>query len=149
MLKFFRGRKRSRNALLLFFVGVLTLSLVGLFSVVVSGGGAGLFGGGSGDDRVVAKVANQKITLKEFKDSLTTFGQQISQGQGRMNRPDLKSTYAQFGPQVLDGLISDRLVVYEADRLNLGATDEEVQARIKQLFSPWPGPEQYRARLLQ
>jgi TolA-binding protein len=38
MLKFLRGRKRSRNALLLFFVGVLTLSLVGLFSVVVSGG---------------------------------------------------------------------------------------------------------------
>jgi peptidyl-prolyl cis-trans isomerase D len=149
MLKFFRGRKKSRNALLLFFVGVLTLSLVGLFSVVVSGGGAGLFGGASGDERVVAKVASYKITMKDLKEQLTTFAQQISQGQGRINRPDLKTTYAQFGPQVLDGLISDKLVVYEADRLNLGATDEEVQARIKQLFSPWPGPEQYRARLLQ
>jgi peptidyl-prolyl cis-trans isomerase D len=149
MLKFFRGRKRSRNALLLFFVGVLTLSLVGLFSVVVSGGGAGLFGGASGDETVVAKVASYRITMKDLKDSLTSFGQQISQGQGRLNRPDIKSTYMQFGPQVLDGLISDKLVLYEADRLNLGATDEEVQARIKQLFNPWPGAEQYRARLQQ
>jgi peptidyl-prolyl cis-trans isomerase D len=149
MLKFFRGRKRSRNALLLFFVGVLTLSLVGLFSVVVSGGGAGLFGGASGDDAVVAKVAGYKITLKDLKDSLTSFGQQISQGQGRINRPDMRTTYAQFGPQVLDGLISDKLVLHEASRLNLEASDEEVQSRLKQLFNPWPGPEQYRARLMQ
>ncbi|MFP5262705.1 MAG: SurA N-terminal domain-containing protein [Blastocatellia bacterium] len=149
MLKFLRGRKRSRNALLLFFVGVLTLSLVGLFSVVVSGGGAGLFKGASGDDTVVAKVASYKITMKDLKDSLTSFGQQISQGQGRINRPDIRSIYGQFGPQVLDGLISDKLVLYEADRLNLGASDAEVQARIKQLFNPWPGAEQYRARLQQ
>ncbi|HVG21003.1 MAG TPA: SurA N-terminal domain-containing protein [Blastocatellia bacterium] len=149
MLKFLRGRKRSRNALLLFFVGVLTLSLVGLFSVVVSGGGAGLFGGAAGDDRAVAKVSDYKITMRDLKDSLASFGQQISQGQGRMNRPDIRTVYAQFGPQVLDGLISDKLVLYEADRLNLGATNEEVQARIKQLFNPWPGAEQYRARLQQ
>lgn len=149
MLKFFRGRKRSRNALLLFFVAVLTLSLVGLFSVVVSGGGAGLFRGASGDDTVVAKVASYEITMKDLKDSLTSFGQQISQGQGRVSRPDIKATYAQFGPQVLDGLISDKLVLYETNRLNLGATNEEVQARIKQLFNPWPGAEQYRARLMQ
>ncbi|HEX8089623.1 MAG TPA: peptidyl-prolyl cis-trans isomerase, partial [Blastocatellia bacterium] len=64
-------------------------------------------------------------------------------------RPDIRSIYGQFGPQVLDGLISDKLVLYEADRLNLGASDEEVQARIKQLFNPWPGAEQYRARLQQ
>src|SRR5215216_144548 len=106
MLKFLRGRKRSRNVLLLFFVAVLTLSLVGLFSVVVSGGAAGLFKGASGDDAVVAKVAGYTITMKDLKDSLTSFGQQISQGQGRMSRPDIRTTYAQFGPQVLDGLIS-------------------------------------------
>jgi peptidyl-prolyl cis-trans isomerase D len=149
MLKFFRGRKRSRNALLLFFVGVLTLSLVGLFSVVVSGGGAGLFRGASGDDAVVAKVAGYEVTMKDLKDSLTSFGQQISQGQGRSARPDIRTTYAQFGPQVLEGLISDKLVLHEANRLNLEATDEEVQARLKQLFNPWPGAEQYRARLMQ
>ncbi|HEX8185371.1 MAG TPA: peptidyl-prolyl cis-trans isomerase, partial [Blastocatellia bacterium] len=82
-------------------------------------------------------------------DFLTSYGQQLSQGQGRMTRPDIRTTYAQFGPQVLDGLISDKLVLYEANRLNIEATDEEVQARLKQLFSPWTGYEQYRARLLQ
>src|ERR1044072_6409997 len=149
MLKFFRGRKRSRNALLLLFVGILTLSLVGLFSVVVSGGGAGLFGGAGGTETAVAKVGDYSVTLKEYKDSLSNFGQQIAQGQGRTRGQGVAATHALYGAQVLDNLISQKLVLYEAARLNLGATDAELQSRIKQMFNPWPGSEQYRARLLQ
>ncbi len=149
MLKFLRGRKRSRNVLLLFFVGVLTLSLVGLFSVVVSGGAAGLFGGAGGNDTTIAKVGDYAVTLKEYKDSLSSFGQQIAQGQGRTAGQSMGATYALYGSQVLDGLINQKLVVYEANRLNLGATDAELESRIKQMFNPWQGPEQYRARLQQ
>ena len=149
MLKFLKGRKRSRNAFLLFFVGVLTLSLVGLFSVVVSGGGAGLFGGAGGNDTTVVKVGGYEVTLKEYKDALSNFGQQIAQGQGRTRGQGIGETHAQFGPQVLDNLISQKVILYEADRLNLGATDAELEARIMQTFSPWRGPEDYRARLRQ
>lgn len=149
MLKFLKGRKRSRNALLLFFIGVLTLSLVGLFSVVVSGGGAGLFGGAGGSETAIAKVGGYEVTLKEYKDALSNFGQQIAQGQGRTRGQSINDTYMQFGPQVLDNLVGQKLILFEADRLNLGATDAELEARIVQTFSPWRGPEDYKARLQQ
>lgn len=149
MLKFLKGRKRSRNAFLLFFIGVLTISLVGLFSVVVSGGGAGLFGGAGGNDTTVVKVGGYEVSLKEYKDELTRFGQQIAQGQGRTRGQGIAETHAQFGPQVLDNLIGQKVILYESDRLSLGATDSELEARIRQTFSPWRGPEDYRARLRQ
>lgn len=149
MLKFLRGRKRSRNALLLFFVGVLTLSLLGLFSVVVSGG-ASFFGSSGSNDTDIAKVGDYAVTLKEYKDALTNFSQQISQGQGRLRGAQgLGATYSLYGTQVLDGLISQKLILHEANRLNLGATDSELETRLKQMFAPWQGPEQYRARLQQ
>jgi peptidyl-prolyl cis-trans isomerase D len=150
MLKFLAGRKRSRNALLIIFVGVLTLSLIGLFSVVVSGGASGLFGGTAGDDAVVAKVAGLDITAKELKDELSGFSRRISQGQGRVGGGDsIATTYALYGKQVLDNLIRSKLMIYEADQLNLGASDSEVQSRLRQIFSPWPGAERYRLQLQQ
>lgn len=149
MLKFLRGRKRSRNVILLIFVGLLALSLVGLFSVAVSGGAAGLFRGTGGNDSVVAKVANYEITVKELKDALNGFSQQIAQGQGKTQRQDAATTYQQYGPQVLDDLIRQKVIVYEAAQLNLEASDSEVQTRIRQIFSPWPGAEGYRLTLQQ
>ena len=148
MLKFLRGRKRSRNALLLIFVGVMALSLVGFFSAW-SGGAAGLLRGAGGSETVVAKVGSYEVTAKELKDSLTNFGQQVSQGQGKTKQDDLATLYGLYGPQVLDNLIRQKLILYEADRLSLDATDNEVQSRLKQVFSPWPGSEQYRLRLQQ
>ena len=149
MLKFLRGRKRARNVLLLIFVGVLTLSLVGLFSVVVSGGGAGLFRGTGGNDSDVAKVAGYEVTVRELKDALNGFGQQIAQGQGKNQRQDPATIYSLYGTQVLDNLIRQKVILYEARNLNLEASDSEVQARIRQIFSPWPGSEGYRMRLQQ
>jgi peptidyl-prolyl cis-trans isomerase D len=148
MLKFLRGRKRSRNALLLVFVGVMALSLVGFFSAW-SGGAAGLLRGAGGNDTVIAKVGGYEITAKELKDQLTTFGQQIAQGQGKTKQDDLSTLYGLYGQQVLDSLIRQKLILYEADRLSLDATDNEVQSRLKQVFNPWPGSEQYRMRLQQ
>jgi peptidyl-prolyl cis-trans isomerase D len=148
MLSFLRGRKRSRNALLLIFVGVMALSLVGFFSAW-SGGAAGLLQGAGGTDTVIAKVGSYEVTAKELKDQLTSFGQQVAQGQGKTKQEDLSTLYALYGQQVLDSLIRQKLILYEADRLSLGATDGEVQARLKQVFNPWPGWEQYRLRLQQ
>ncbi|MFL6215956.1 MAG: SurA N-terminal domain-containing protein [Blastocatellia bacterium] len=150
MLKFLSGRTRSRNLFLIFFVLVMTLSLVGLFSVAVSGGAAGLFGTkAGGNDTTIAKVGGYDVTLKEFKDSLSGFSRQISQGQGRPGVQSMTATYALYGQQVLDNLVREKLVQYEADRLSLNATDEEVESRLKQTFNPWPGPEAYRERLIQ
>ncbi len=145
MLKFLSGRKRSRNAFLVFFIGVLTLSLIGLFSVVVGGGASGLFGA-TGDNAAVAKVGSYKVTVKELRDALNSFGQEVARGQGRVGGPDPNSIDKETRSQVLDQLIKRKVILYEAERLNIGATDEDVQARIRQIpgLNPWPGAEQYR-----
>jgi peptidyl-prolyl cis-trans isomerase D len=148
MLKFLGGRKRSRNAVLLVFVGLMALSLIGFFSIG-SGGAAGILRGTGGSDSAVAKVGSYELTSKELTDALRSFGQQVAQGQGQNRQDDLKTLYEMYGTQVLDSLIRQKLVLYEADQLNLGASDSEVQSRLKQIFNPWPGPEQYRMRLQQ
>jgi len=117
MLKFLRGRKRSRNAVLILFIGLLTLSLVALFSA--SGGGNKLLGGTAGNETVIAKVGAYEVTVRELKDALTNFGQQISQGQGRTRKDDMSALYQMYGQQVLDGLIRQKMVLYDADRMNL------------------------------
>jgi len=147
MLKFLRGRKRTRNAVLVIFIGLLTLSLVALFSA--SGSGAKMFGGAVGSDTAIAKVGSYEVTAQDLKAALTNFGQQIAQGQGRTAKQDLSTLYDMYGPQVLDGLIRQKLILYQADQLNLGASDSEVQSRLRQMFNPWPGAEGYRLRLQQ
>ena len=147
MLKFLRGRKRSRNAVLILFVGLLTLSLVVLFSG--PGRSNKFFGGTTGNETVIAKVGPYEVTVRELKDALTNFGQQIAQGQGRSRKDDMSTVYQMYGQQVLDGLIRQKMILYDADRMNLGSSDSEVQSRLRQVFAPWPGWEQYRARLQQ
>ena len=148
MLKYLGGRRRSRNALLLIFVGLMALSLVGFFSIG-SGGAAGILRGTGGSDTAVAKVGNYQVTTQELKNALASFGQQIAQGQGQSRQDDLRTLYELYGQQVLDNLIRQKLILYEADHLNLGASDNEVQSRLRQIFTPWPGPEAYRNRLQQ
>src|SRR5262249_21147496 len=135
MLKFLAGKKRSRNIFLLIFVGILSLSLIGLFGVVLSGGASGIFRSSSGDDAVVAKVASLDVTAKELKDALAGMSQQMAQGRGSTGRESLGMTYGLYGTQVMDGLIRNKLIIYEADKLNLGASDSEVLARLKQIFT--------------
>jgi peptidyl-prolyl cis-trans isomerase D len=145
MLRFLSGRKRSRNALLIFFVGLLTISLIGFFS----GGPGAILGSSKADSASVAKIGDYTVTVKDMRDALSRFSSMISQGQGRIGGQSVGDTYMQYGTQVLDSLIRDRLVLHETDRLNLGATDSEVQARLKRLFTPWPGYERYRDTLAQ
>ena len=146
MLKFLSKRKRSRNLFLYGFIFLMTVGLIGFFSVAVSGE-KGLFGGSISNDSAVAKVVGYKITVKEFRDQLAQFGQQMGQGSTRFNDP--ASIYPMYGTQVLDGLIKQKLIQYEADELGLTATDDEVRDRIKQIFNPWPGGAQYKSTLLQ
>lgn len=147
MLKFLSGRRRSRNAVLIIFIALLTLSLVALFSA--SGNGNKLLGGAVGSDTVIAKVGAYEVTARELRDALNNFGQQLAQGQGRTKKEDLGPLYEMYGQQVLDSLIRQKLIMYEADRLSLGSSDTEVQSRLMQMFAPWPGAEQYRLRLQQ
>ncbi len=145
MLKFLSKRKRSRKVLLLAFVILLAIGLISFFGP----GKQGFIGGSAGNDSVVAKVANYEITLRELNDGLQAFGQQMAMGQGSTRVDDATTIYRLYGPQVLESMIRDKVVQYEAGQRNMGATDHEVQERLKQIFAPWPGPDAYRQRLQQ
>ena len=146
MLKFLSKRKRSRKWLLIGFVGLLALGLIGTFTPAWDG----LKGATSADEKPIGEVANYKITLKELRQALNFYGQQVSQGRGAIRQDDAAQTYALYGQKVIDDLIGEKVKLYEAERLNLTATDREIQERIKQVpgFNPWPGAAQYRAMLL-
>jgi peptidyl-prolyl cis-trans isomerase D len=148
MLKFLSRRNRSRNALLIIFVAALCVGLIGFFAPGMNPL-QDTNSSSANDEDTVAKVLNRKITVKELRGTLNAFGQQMAQGQGAIRQFDLPTIYNLYGQQALDGLIRKHLVQYEAEQSHITATDSEVQERIKQMFSPWPGPEQYRARLLQ
>lgn len=144
MLKFLSKRKRSSKLLLLVFIGLLVVGLVGFFGPSWTS-----LSGSSADDTVVAKVGNYEITLKEYRSQLAAFGQQMAMGQGQGRRETPEKIYASFGPQVLDNLIRQKLIVYAADQANIQTTDKEVQDQLKRMFNPWPGADQYRAQILQ
>ena len=55
--------------------------------------------------------------------------------------PDNEQTRNQLAPQVLRGLIDERLQIQEAKRLNIGVTQEEVQASLRRLEAQANMPE--------
>ncbi len=143
MLKFLSKRKRSRKWLLIGFVLLLALGLIGAFSPAWDG----LKGATTPDEKAIGEVAGHKITLRELRQALNFYGQQVSAGRGALSQDNTAQTYALYGQKVLDDLVSQKVKLYEAEKLNLSATDREVEERIKQMFAPWPGADQYRARL--
>src|SRR5687768_15120018 len=140
MLKFLSKRKRSRKWLLIGFVLLLALGLIGAFTPAWDG----LKGATTPDEKPIAEVAGYNITLGELRQALNFYGQQVSAGRGAIRQDDTAQTYQLYGQKVVDDLVSQKVKLYEAERLNLSATDREVGERIKQVFTPWPGAEQYR-----
>ena len=145
MLKFLSKRNRSKNALLIIFVIALTIGLIGFFTPGIGTNPATA----ADDDDVVADVLNREVTVKELRNTLNAYGQQIAQGQGTTRMMDAGTTYSLYGEQIMKSLIRKHIVQYEAERQNLTATDAELQERLRVMFNPWPGAEQYRARLQQ
>ncbi|HJQ70415.1 MAG TPA: SurA N-terminal domain-containing protein [Blastocatellia bacterium] len=143
MLKFLSKRKRSRKWLLIAFVGLLALGLIGAFTPAWEG----IKGATTPDEKSIGEVAGHKITMRELRQALNFYGQQVSAGRGSINQGDTTQTYMLYGQKVLDDLVSQKVKLYEAERLNLSASDREVEERIKQMFNPWPGAQQYRERL--
>jgi peptidyl-prolyl cis-trans isomerase D len=146
MLKFLSRRKRSIKIFLWGFIVLLALGLIGFFTPAWKG-----LSGSADDSSVVAKVGSFEITVKEYRDALSRYGQQIAQGQGAVRQDSPAKVYELYGEQVLEELVRQKVILYEADRLNLQTTDSEVQKSLKQLpgLNPWPGPEAYRQQLAQ
>jgi peptidyl-prolyl cis-trans isomerase D len=113
MLKFFSRMERTRNFVLLLFAVIMVISLI----VFYAPSPVDVQGSLIRDESAVAKVGSEQITVGE----LAMQKENIS----RMGR-DLPAKY------LVDGMIRERLVRNEANRLGLVSSDSEVASYIRQ-----------------
>lgn len=148
MLRFLSQRRRSRNIILIGFCGLMVLSLITFFSVPNNR----LFGSGviARDTSVLAEVDGREITVADFKDRLQLFA---GRG-GSLQDPATLMSLRMRGVDktVLDGLIQQKIMEIEAERLGLTATLDELRERIRRNFSEdgkFIGEEKYKRALVR
>ncbi|WP_347489683.1 SurA N-terminal domain-containing protein [Desulfoscipio sp. XC116] len=106
--------------------GIIFLSLMLLLATFVLGGC-----GGSGD--VVATVNGESITSRELDQEVTTYKNNLTQQGYNLEGEQAKELEEMLRQQVLSQLIDRRLVMAEAERLDMMPADKEVQAEIKKI----------------
>lgn len=121
MLKHFNRMKSAHKWVLLFFAGLMGLSLVLFYAP-----SRNLANATPTNTETLAKVNGDEVTVGDLTRLKESYQQMFG---GQMN-------LAQLGgdKRFLDGLIRDRIVAQEARRLNLVASDAEVGAAIRKQF---------------
>jgi peptidyl-prolyl cis-trans isomerase D len=137
MLRFFAKLERSRNLLLMFFCGVLLISLIAFFiPTEYLGPGVGPVRS-SEDKTVIAKVGSQEITLKEYKTVLAGLLSNFSQRGNSIPLTIARSVG--YDKQAIDQLISKCLILDQGSELNLVGTNNEVNDMIRRQFQGQDG----------
>ncbi|WP_084783111.1 peptidylprolyl isomerase [Bacillus dakarensis] len=80
-----------------------------------------LVGCSSGDSSMIASVNGEKITEAELNETLT----------------------AQYGVEVLDTLITDKIIELEAEKLDVSVTEEEIEAEYEVYTGQYGGEEAF------
>jgi peptidyl-prolyl cis-trans isomerase D len=127
MLKQLSKLERTRNILILGFVALMAVSLVLFFRP--DSGSARLEPAKSNE--VLATVGGDDITVGEFVTQKQNIQQQFSGFGGQISLARMGYT----DERILNGLIVKRLIVQEAERLGLGASEAEVKERIAKTYS--------------
>ena len=110
------------------------------------GGGTATAGG---DDRAYAlRVNGDTVTYRDYDRALYFAEQNYRQMYGGQMTPEMLAGLG-IQKQVIDALIDQKLLEQEAERLNLGATPEEIRQRILDIPTLNPGgkfvgPELYK-----
>lgn len=115
--------------------------------VFVDWGGAGAQGQVS-NQTFVARVNGEIIPVDEYRRTMFLTERQYEQAYGQALTPETRQ--AMGLPQlVINNLIEQKLLLQEAERLNLAATEEEVRARILEIPTLNPNGEFVGAELYQ
>lgn len=125
--------------------GLLLVICVMMVITLVPGGLFGDYLGGLTTQGVLAKVGDQEISLQEVAQTARLIGRQ----QFRGNIPPQLMPFLM--QRAADSLISQRAIVYEADRMGLGISNDELreylhQGQLGQVLFPggnFVGQEQY------
>ena len=126
MLKQLSKLERTRNVLILGFVGLMAVSLVLFFRP--NSGSSQIEPTRSSE--VLAAVGGEEITVGEFATQKQRIQQQFSQFGGQISLMQMGYT----DEKILDSLIMKKVAVLEARRLGLGASEGEVKERIANTF---------------
>lgn len=136
---------RRQQWWLKYFLALVVLSFIILYIPAFVGKDSGTPG------ETVAKVGGIPISIGEFQRAYMAQRQRLEQiYQGKVDPSMLKSLHLE--DQVLDSLVSDRLVVLEARRQGLEVSDEEVAREISRMpglqeGGRFVGAAEYRRRL--
>jgi peptidyl-prolyl cis-trans isomerase D len=126
MLKQLSKLERTRNVVILGFVGLMAVSLVLFFRP--NSGGSQIEPTRSTE--VLANVGGEEVTVGEFASQKLNIQQQFSRFGGQISLLQMGYT----DDRILDGLIMKKVAVLEAARLGLAASEGEVRERIANTF---------------
>lgn len=141
MFNLFRSRDKSVRYLLSALLFLVALSMV---TYLIPGGPG--YAGAGGAENVVATVGDQTLTVREVQQAIQTAQK------GRQVPPGMMAYVA---PQLVEQLITERAVEYQANRMGFQVSGEDVaqaiRQQIPQLFQngQFVGKETYAAVLAQ
>ena len=117
MFDLFRSRDKAVRYLL---TGMLALVAFSMVTYLIPGAGTGSTGTDA-DTTVAAQIGQEKITSQAISRAIRNMTQ------NRQLPPELLSIYV---PQIVNQLINERMMAYEADRLGLVVSPEETDTAI-------------------
>ncbi len=118
MFDLFRSRDKAVRILLGVLLGVVALSML-LYLVPGYGGGMG-----GADDQVVAQIGKEEISLRDVQVQIQSL---------RQNRQIPAELLHVYIPQLIDQMITEHAIAYEAKRLGYVVTDNELADTIQSL----------------
>ena len=139
MFDLFRSRDKAVRFLL---TGLLLLVALSMVTYLIPSYGSG----DRGQDSVIAEIGRENLTMREAQFNIQ------SMLRGQSVPPDMVSLYV---PQIIEKMINERVLAYEAQRLGLKASDEDtfnaIRTSIPQLFpdGKFVGKDSYAAFLAQ
>ena len=139
MFDFFRSRDKAVRYLLTGLLAIVALSMV---TYLIPGSGQSM--GGGLEDETVAKVCDDKITVREVQFTLQ------AQLKGKQIPPEMM---VHFVPEFINQMISERAMACQAGRMGFEITEEDtakaIRSMLPQLFQAGFNRDQYEAFLAQ
>lgn len=127
MLKQLGRLERTRNIIIVGFAVIMAVSLIFFYAP----GRSARYLDPTRNTEVLAKVAGDEITVADLARLRENYQQMLG---GQMSLAQLGGN-----KRFLDGLIRDRVIAQEAERLELAASDAEVAERIRKQFTDASG----------
>ncbi len=118
MIRFLQTKGRVQQVLL---IGFLTIIIIMMVVTLVPGGGLSDFFGGGLSQNVLAKVGGEEITVQDVNKQAQAMARQQFRGQAP---PSILPFFIQ---RANDMLVTQKVILSEANRLGLNATDADLR----------------------